>query len=163
LLGAALPLVPALEQRADIADHFLDPAPEEPQGWDRYNLAYWHAHYPEFAKWFFEQVFCEPHSTKPLDDAVTWSMGAGPAVLEAEAMQPPPERAVADLIREVSCPTLVVHGSDDGLVSHDVGIEAARLSGGTLMSMQGSGHMPNVRDPVRFNLAVREFVERVSA
>ncbi len=39
-------------------------------GWDRYNLAYWHAHYDEFARWFFEQVFSEPHSTKGLEDAV---------------------------------------------------------------------------------------------
>lgn len=163
LLGSALPLAPALSQRAEIGDHFLDPAPDHPQGWDRYNLAYWHGHYPDFARWFFEQVFCEPHSTKPLDDAVAWAMETGPSVLEAEAMQPPPQRPVAELLAELRCPTLVIHGTDDLLVSHDVAIEAARLSGGSLLTMVGSGHMPNVRDPVRFNLAVREFVERVSA
>ncbi len=162
LLGAALPLAPALEKRARIADHFLDPAPENPKGWDRYNLAYWHAHYPEFATWFFGQVFGEPHSTKPLEDAVAWSMDGGPHILEAEAMQPPPEHGVAHLLAEAHCPTLVVHGTDDKVISHDVGVKAAGLSGGTLVSMQGSGHMPNVRDPVRFNLLLREFVERVS-
>lgn len=163
LLGAALPLVPALAQRAGIADHFLDPAPQDPEGWDRYNLAYWHAHYPDFARWFFEQVFPEPHSTKPIEDAVAWSMETGPAVLEAEAMQPPADRAVADLLAEAPCPTLVIHGTADQLVSHDVGVEAARLSGGTLVSMEGSGHMPNVRDPVQFNLLLRRFIEQVSA
>ena len=46
---------------------------------------------------------------------------------------------------------------------HDVGVEAARLTGGTLVSFDGSGHIPNLRDPVRFNLLLREFVERVAA
>ena len=163
LVGAALPLTPALEQRSGIAEHFLDPAPQDPQGWDRYNLAYWHAHYPDFARWFFEQVFPEPHSTKALEDAVVWAMASGPDVLEAEALQPSHERAVADLVTDASCPTLVVHGTDDMVISHDVGVELARLSGGAFVSMEGSGHMPNIRDPVRFNLVLSEFVERVSS
>jgi pimeloyl-ACP methyl ester carboxylesterase len=40
-------------------------------------------------------------------------------------------------------------------------LAAARLTGGTLLSMAGSGHMPNVRDPVKVNLALRDFIERV--
>lgn len=162
LIGAALPLAPALPQREEIIDHFFDPAPEDPQGWDRYNLAYWHARYPDFARWFFDQVFSEPHSTKGLEDAVAWAMETGPSVLEAEAMQPPPSRPVAELISELRCPTLVVHGCDDQIQSHDIGVEAARLSNGSLVSFEGSGHMPNLRDPVRFNLLLREFVERVA-
>jgi pimeloyl-ACP methyl ester carboxylesterase len=163
LVGAALPLAPALPQRAQIIDHFLDPAPQHPQGWDRYNLAYWHAHYDDFVRWFFEQVLSEPHSTKALEDAVAWSTGAGPSMLEAEAMQPAPGRPVADLLAELRCPTLVVHGCGDQIQSHDIGAEAARLSNGTLVSFDGSGHMPNLRDPVRFNRVLREFAERVAS
>jgi pimeloyl-ACP methyl ester carboxylesterase len=162
LVGAALPLAPALPQRAQIIDHFFDPAPQHPQGWDRYNLAYWHAHYPDFARWFFDQALSEPHSTKALEDAVAWAMETGPSVLEAEAMQPPPRRPIADLLAELRCPTLVVHGGDDQIQSHDIGAEAARLTRGMLVSFEGAGHMPNLRDPVRFNLLLREFVERVS-
>ena len=162
LVGSALPLAPALPQRAQIIDHFFDPAPHDPQGWDRYNLAYWHARYPDFARWFFDQVFSEPHSTKALDDAVAWAMETGPSVLEAEAMHPPASRSMADLLADLRCPTLVVHGCDDQIQSHDVGVEAARLSSGALVSFAGSGHMPNLRDPVRFNLLLREFVDRVS-
>jgi pimeloyl-ACP methyl ester carboxylesterase len=162
LIGSALPLAPALSQREEIIDHFVDPAPQNPQGWDRYNLAYWHAHYPDFAQWFFDQVFSEPHSTKGLEDAVAWAMKTGPSVLEAEAMQPPPDRPVAELLSELRCPTLVVHGCDDQIQSHDIGVEAARLSNATLVSLDGSGHMPNLRDPVRFNLLLREFVDRVA-
>jgi pimeloyl-ACP methyl ester carboxylesterase len=159
LVGPALPLAPALPQRATIIDRFLDPAPQHPQGWDRYNLAYWHAHYDDFTRWFFEQVFSEPHSTKSLEDAVAWATGAGPSVLEAEAMQPGPKRPPAELLAETRCPTLVVHGCDDRVQSHAIGAEAARLSNGTLVLFEGSGHMPNLRDPVRFNRLVREFVE----
>ena len=107
-------------------------------------------------------MFSEPHSTKGLEDAVAWAMETGPGVLEAEAMQPPPSRPVAELLSELRCPTLVVHGCDDQIQSHDIGVEAARLSNATLVSFDGSGHMPNLRDPVRFNLLLREFVERVA-
>lgn len=161
LVGPALPLGPALPERADIGEHFLDPAPESPSGWDRYNLAYWHAHYPEFAHWFFEQVFCEPHSTKALDDATGWALETGPDVLEAEAMKPPPSRPVTELLADLRCPTLVVHGTNDRIQSHGVGAETARLASGTLATFEGSGHMPNVRDPVRFNRLLREFADRV--
>lgn len=162
LVGAALPLAPALPERARISEQFLEPAPDEPEGWDRYNLAYWHANYPDFARWFFEQVFAEPHSTKALDDAVTWAAETGPDVLEAVAMQPSSGRPVGELLTELRCPTLVVHGRDDRIQPYETGVEAARLSGGTLASFAGSGHMPNLRDPVRFNLLLRHFVERVA-
>jgi len=77
-------------------------------------------------------------------------------------MHPPPRRPVADLLAELRCPTLVVHGSDDRIQTHGVGVEAARLSHGTLVSFDGSGHMPNLRDPVRFNRLLYEFVERLA-
>jgi pimeloyl-ACP methyl ester carboxylesterase len=32
LIGSALPLAPALSQREEIIDHFVDPAPQNPQG-----------------------------------------------------------------------------------------------------------------------------------
>lgn len=162
LVGAAMPLVPPLPQRAHIAERFLDPAPEHPDGWDRYNLAYWHAHYADFTRWFFEQAFPEPHSTKALDDVAGWAAETGPDVLEAEAMHPRSRRPVADLLTGLRCPTLVVHGLDDRIQAHDVGVEAARLSNGTLVSFAGSGHMPNVRDPVRFNRLLHQFVERLA-
>lgn len=161
LIGAALPLGPGLPQRAGIAEHFLDPAPQHPIGWDRYNLAYWHACYDEFARWFFEQAFNEPHSTKALQDTVEWAAETSADVLGAEAMQPPPRQPVHEVLAGLRCPTLVIHGADDQIISADVGIEVARLANATFVDFQGSGHLPNVRDPVRFNLLLREFLERV--
>ena len=161
MIGSSLPIAPMPPARAGISEHFLDPAPENPDGWERYNLAYWHAHYDEFTEWFFEQCFPETHSTKMREDAVGWAAETGAAVLQAEATHPPDGRSVRELLAELRCPTLVIHGDDDRVVSYEVGVKAARLSGGELVTFAGSGHIPNVRDPVRFNLLLREFAEQL--
>jgi pimeloyl-ACP methyl ester carboxylesterase len=163
MIGPSLPLAPMPPERAGIAEHFLDPAPEHPDGWERYNLAYWHADYDDFTRWFFAQCFPEPHSTKARDDAVGWAAESSAAILGAESVHPSDGRPVRELLAELRCPTLVVHGDDDRVVSHQVGAEAARITGGTLVTFAGSGHIPNLRDPVRFNLLVREFAERAPA
>jgi pimeloyl-ACP methyl ester carboxylesterase len=161
LVGPSLALA-VLPERAEIERRFHDPAPTNPKGWEHYNLAYWHAHYPEFVQFFFEQCFCEPHSTKPIEDAVGWAATTNPSILEVVEQAPPPGITSEEVLPRVGCPTLVVHGTHDRISSHDVGVEAARLSNGTLVSFAGGGHIPNVRDPVKFNLLLREFVERVA-
>ncbi len=174
LIGAALPLTPPRPDRAGIAEGFLKPAPEDAQGWERYNLAYWHERYEDFASFFFSQVFSESHSTKPREDAVGWAMEGGPEFLEAEAFRP--ERSFegstgsirsgdmaaqmwSATLEDIKCPILVFHGSEDRIQPYQNSVEAARIAGGTLVTLQGSGHMPNVRDPVGFNLTLRRFIE----
>lgn len=178
LIGPALPLVPPAPERASIGDNFLEPYPDNPQGWDKYNLAYWRDHYEDFAGFFFSQVFSEPHSTKPIEDAVRWAMAGGPDILAAEASRPAlsqdgsvgsvasPTEAIeqwSGILAGLACPVLVVHGTHDRIQPYEAGVEAARITGGTMVSLVGSGHMPNVRDPVRFNLVLNDFIERVSA
>ncbi len=175
LVGPALPLVPPAPARAMIAENFTKPYRPGASGWEQYNLAYWHDHYEDFTKFFFRQIFSEPHSTKPREDAVAWAADTGPDILEAEAARPPvegthssvaaPDEAVArwtEILAGLTCPVLVVHGTHDRIQPHQAGAEAARITGGTLVSLEGSGHMPNVRDPVRFNLILRDFIERVA-
>ena len=82
-------------------------------------------------------------------------------MLEAEAARPRPQIPDSEIFTKIDCPVLVIHGIEDRIQPHQVGEEAARLSQGTLSSMIGSGHMPNVRDPVKVNLLLREFVERL--
>jgi pimeloyl-ACP methyl ester carboxylesterase len=161
LIGPALALGEPLPERAGIVDNFHRPYPQDPQGWDKYNLAYWHDHYQDFAQFFFEQVFTEAHSTKPIEDAVGWAMEGGPDILEAEAARPRPDAPDTEIFTRIDRPVLVLHGTADRIQPHRVGEEAAGLSQGTLVSMMGSGHMPNVRDPVRVNLLLREFVDRL--
>jgi pimeloyl-ACP methyl ester carboxylesterase len=57
---------------------------------------------------------------------------------------------------------LVVHGEDDAVVSVTRGIALAEQTGGGLVTLAGSGHAPHVRDPVKVNLLLREFVDSVS-
>lgn len=163
LIGAALPLVPPIPERAAASEELFKPYPDDPEGWEKYNVAFWHAHYRNFVEFFFDQVFPEPHSTKPKEDAVGWSLEGGPEILEASARRPSFNLTGEEIFSGVTCPTLVIHGTKDRIHSHKVGVEAARLSGGALVSMTGSGHMPNVRDPVRVNLLLRDFVERLSS
>jgi pimeloyl-ACP methyl ester carboxylesterase len=66
-----------------------------------------------------------------------------------------------EIFTKIDCPVLVIHGTEDRIQPYRVGEEATRLSQGTLVSMAGSGHMPNVRDPVKVNLVLRDFVERL--
>lgn len=161
LIGPAIPLTPPAPERGAIEEEFHRPYPEDVEGWGKYNLAYWHDHYPDFAEFFFTQCFSEPHSTKPIEDSVRWALETSPDVLEAVAAHPGPERDWARAVAGVTCPTMVIHGTRDRVQPHERGIEAARLTGGTLVSMAGSGHIPNVRDPVKVNLALRDFIERV--
>lgn len=163
-IGPALPLVPSLPERASILGNLHRPAPVDPEGWEKYNVDYWHRDYPDFVEFFFSQVFIEPHSTKPREDTLTWGLETGPDILEAEATAKALEASTVweQLVSQVSCPVLVIHGTRDRIQPYAVGAEMARLSGGTLVPLEGSGHLPNVRDPVRVNHLIREFVERLS-
>lgn len=163
LIAPALPLAPPAPGREQVRERFHQPHPPDPQGWDKYNAAYWHDHYEDFATFFFDQAHPEPHSTKAKEDAVGWALETTPQVLAAEVSKPPMELSGVELFAGVSCPTLVIHGTDDRIQSHAVGAEAARLSGGTLVSMEGTGHIPTAREPVRVNLLLRDFLERVGA
>lgn len=163
MIGPSIPLTPPSPERAFIAESFTRPYPPEVHGWDRYNLAYWHDHYRDFTQFFFEQCFSEPHSTKAIEDSVGWANDTGPDVLGAEAFAPAPEEDWASAVASISCPLLVIHGTRDRISPQERGVKAAELAHGTLLSMEGSGHIPNVRDPVKVNLALRGFIEGARA
>lgn len=162
MIGPALPITPPSPDRAVIASGFSKPYPEDVSGWGKYNLAYWRDHYADFAEFFFSQGFSEPHSTKPIEDAVAWAQETDGEVLGVESAHQGPEPDWAALLGQLSCPTLVIHGTDDLIQPYERGQRAAELSGGTLITMAGSGHIPNVRDPVKVNLAIKEFVGTVT-
>jgi pimeloyl-ACP methyl ester carboxylesterase len=159
LIGPALSLAPQHPDRAATMDNFHKPYPENPQGWEKYNIAYWHHDYRDFVQFFFGQGFSEPHSTKPFEDAVGWALETGPDILETEANRPPVEIPDTEILSSMRCPVLVIHGTKDRIQPYRVGEETARLTGGTLATLTGSGHFPNLRDPVQVNLLLRRFVE----
>jgi predicted glycosyltransferase len=54
---------------------------------------------------------------------------------------------------------LVIHGEDDAITSVTRGASFAQQTRGELVVLEGSGHAPHVRDPVKVNLLLREFVK----
>ena len=61
------------------------------------------------------------------------------------------------------CPVLVIHGDEDAISSMTRGAALAEHAGGALVVLEGSGHGPHVRDPVKVNLLLRDFVKPAPA
>ena len=62
-----------------------------------------------------------------------------------------------ELLARIDCPLLVIHGSDDA-VRRASGGRLAELANGALTVLEGSGHLPHARDPVKVNLLLRDFL-----
>jgi pimeloyl-ACP methyl ester carboxylesterase len=163
MIGPSLDLGIGLPERQAVFDRLYEPAGDDPQGWEKYNVSYWHTDFADFTEFFFAQCFSEPHSTKPREDAVGWASETGPDILEAEARSPGPEPEDREALAGLTCPVLVIHGTKDRIAAHAAGVEAARLTGGALATLAGSGHIPNVRDPVKVNLLLSDFVGRLAS
>jgi pimeloyl-ACP methyl ester carboxylesterase/predicted glycosyltransferase len=156
-IGPALPLgVPAARAEGIAA---FDMRHDTYQGWDKYNRHHWVEDYPDFLRFFFAQVHSEPHSTKQIEDCIAWGLETTPQTLVVAEDHPRLDgSAVRELAARVRCPVLVIHGTADEIRSHDAdGAALAELTGGTLVSIEGSGHAPHARQPVQVNLLLRDF------
>jgi pimeloyl-ACP methyl ester carboxylesterase len=157
-IGPAIPLEP-WRPMSEAARSAFDEQHEEYVDWMKWNADYWLRNHRDFLEFFFGRAFPEPHSTKPIEDAVAWGLDTSPQVLVATERAPTVDYARAtELVERVRCPVLVIHGDEDEIVLHDNGAALARLTGGRILTMEGSGHCPHVRDPVAVNLAIREFL-----
>ena len=85
------------------------------------------------------------------------------AIEDAGALPGAAIRPSVELAPLVRCPALVVQGSADHLVHPSVGVAFAKAIGAPLVWLEGAGHNPLARHPVRMNLLIRDFVRRVSA
>jgi pimeloyl-ACP methyl ester carboxylesterase/predicted glycosyltransferase len=159
-IAPALPLPPAAPRAS--AEQDFKARHESYSGWGKWNANYWLEHYEDFLDFFFSQVFTEPHSTKHREDAIAWGRETDAETLVATqlASRFPDEATVRELTGRVSCPTLVIHGRDDAVRPHDSGAALAEMTGGALVSLEGAGHCPQARDPVKVNLLLRDFAER---
>jgi pimeloyl-ACP methyl ester carboxylesterase len=135
---------------------------ETDEGWAKYNKHSWLRDYRGFVEFFFAQIFAERHSTKQIEDCVGWALETTAETLVAdhggEKLEPEQARELAERVR---CPVLVVHGTDDRVVSHTRGAALAEHAHGSLVLVAGGGHAPHARDPVLVNRLVRAFVERL--
>jgi pimeloyl-ACP methyl ester carboxylesterase/predicted glycosyltransferase len=128
------------------------------EGWAKHNQHYWLRDYQGYLEFFMSRVFTEPHSTKPTEDTVGWGLDTTgeTLVLTYQGLEPDEAR---ELARRVRCPVLVLHGDHDAVGSVTCGIALAEHTAGRLVLLEGSGHAPHVRDPVRVNLLLRDFVK----
>ena len=157
-IGPAVPLAPTASRDQWVAG-FNQPR-DSYHGWGKYNRHYWLSDYEDFVEFFFSKAYNEPHSTKHHEDAVGWGMDTDPETLVDTHLGPglsaDDMRALAD---RVNCPVLVIHGTADAIRTHQAGVALANLLGGTMASLDGSGHAPHARDPVKVNLLLRDFVD----
>ncbi|MFC5002425.1 alpha/beta fold hydrolase [Dactylosporangium cerinum] len=172
-IGASIALTPPGQARAASGGLDDPPAPDLPPSavprlgtdpashWRKYNRRYWHTRHDDFAWFFMGQCFSEPHSTKAVEDGVGWALETTGAVLDVESQADRPDRdALESWCARLTSPMLVLHGSADQVVPLARSEALAELTGGDLVVIDGGGHIPIARDPVRVNLLVRGFADR---
>ena len=155
-IGPAVPLGAQLS-RAEAMAAFDELRPPY-EGWFKFNRHYWLEDYEGFLDFFMSQVFTDPHSTKQIEDAVAWGKETSPETLIATAAAPElDEPSLRNLAARVQCPALVIHGTEDAIRSYESGAALAELMGATLVSLEGAGHGPHARQPVKVNQLIRDF------
>ena len=70
-IAPSLPIAPGHDYRKVPFDVPLD----TDEGWAKFNADFWRRDYPGFVEFFMSQCVTEPHSTKPIEDAVGWGLG----------------------------------------------------------------------------------------
>ena len=149
------------------ADEWCWDRASAPAGWAKLSRGYWLRDWPGFAEFFFTEMFPEPHSTKQVEDTVGWALETTAETMLLDEDSEPDRRlsgeGAEEVCRLVRCPVLVVCGERDMCQSPDRGRRLAELTGGDFLLLEGCGHLPQARDPVKVNLLLRDFVRRVSA
>ena len=133
---------------------------ETDEGWAKLNEHYWRRDYPGFIRFFFGELTSEPHSTKVLEDIVGWGLeGSVDAMLAEGGVESPWTRdAVEAVCRDVRCPLLIVHGTNDHCQPVSRAHRLAEITGGRLVIVEGADHLIPARHPVLANLLIRDFV-----
>jgi pimeloyl-ACP methyl ester carboxylesterase/predicted glycosyltransferase len=157
-IGPAVALAPPLPER-DV--YRFEERLATAEGWAKYNLHHWLRDYRDFVEFFVGKCFTEPHSTKQIEDAVGWALETTPETLadHTYGIDLPTGVEFAELCARVRCPVLVLHGDEDAIRPHAQGVALAEATGGSFVTLEGSGHLPQARDPVKVNLLLREFVK----
>ena len=168
LVGASVPLTDAHGARVgtgspgDLPPSRVRLVQRDPvEHWAKYDPAYWQHDHEDFLWFFFGMCFPERHSTKPIEDCVAWGLDTSPDVLVAEAGASWPSRETTEQwCRAITSPVLVIHGDRDLISPLSRGERIAELTGGRLVTIEGGGHIPLARDPVKVNHLVRDFAGR---
>jgi pimeloyl-ACP methyl ester carboxylesterase/predicted glycosyltransferase len=150
--------------RLDAPEHgeySFDADPGTDEGWAKETRGYWLRDWPGYVEFFMGKCFTEPHSTKQIEDCVGWAGDTDMETIldgfrgwETKIIDPV---EVAALCPQVRCPVLVIHGTEDAQVGPEVGAALAAELSGRLVLLEGAGHAPQARDPVKVNTLVADF------
>lgn len=157
--GTNLPLAP-WHDRPEMGP--FDEPYRSTEGWAKFNADYWRTDYEDFLRFFFSQVWTEPHSERLIDVCVANGLQTTPETLtDTVGGNPMSAEEAIDLIRRTRCPWLVVHGDGDELQPLARAERLAEETKGSFVTLAGAGHCSGNRDPVRFNMLVRDFTEEL--
>lgn len=135
------------------------------EGWGRYSRASFQRDFEGFVRFFVSQAMNDPHSSKLVEDGVSWGLSTTAQTLIAtlgERVGVPPAktaerlRALAPLI---SCPVLVIHGTEDRIGPVELGRSVATLLDAPIVELDGAGHCPQSRYPVQVNRLLQQFIQ----
>lgn len=139
---------------------------EAPTGWGMRNRHFWRMDggYRRWVEFFFARQLPEPHSTKQYEDTVGWALDTEPdaMIAEREGRAAPSSSETEALCRALRCPVLVLHGAKDCCQPVARGRRLAELTGADLVVLEGAGHLPHCRDPVKVTRLITEFVDKIT-
>jgi pimeloyl-ACP methyl ester carboxylesterase/UDP:flavonoid glycosyltransferase YjiC (YdhE family) len=106
----------------------------------------------------FTKSLPEPHSLKGVEDMVGWAGESSPEIY-VEALRSIEPDDVSPLLGKIRTPALILHGTEDPVVPYRHGERFANaVPGACLLTFDGGGHALPVREPVKVNRAIRDFV-----
>ncbi len=133
------------------------------RSWGKVNAVHFRRDFRDFVEWFAGMAASEAHSTKGFDDVVEWGLETDPDTLAmtvlADSAAPVTRRDQLALARRVQCPVVVISGRKDKVTAHADARVLAQATSGKLVAIEGGDHLPEGRQPVAVNLAIREFVD----
>ena len=136
-IGASLRL-----DEPEHGEYPFDADPGTDEGWAKETRGYWRRDWPGYVEFFWAG---DTDMETILDGFRGW---------ETKIIDPV---EVAALCPRVRCPVLVIHGTEDAQVGPEVGAALAAELSGRLVLLEGAGHAPHARDPVKVNQLVADF------
>lgn len=142
-----------------------EPVTDDATGWETYNVHYWRQDWAGFVDFFMNECCSDPHSTKLFDDTLAWAAETNGDVIAAEATGGGPpldlERVVEGL-GHMPMPVRIVHGTDDRIQPYASSLALLEhVPGAELITLDGAGHLPNARFPVKINHIIKNLADAV--
>jgi pimeloyl-ACP methyl ester carboxylesterase/predicted glycosyltransferase len=144
---------------------YEDLGADRDDGWGRYNRFSFERDFAGFIEFFMGEAMSDPHATKQFEDGVGWGLETTPEILAATlgGRAGVPQAKVAQRLRPladaITCPVLVVHGTDDRVTPLRLGRALASLLAAPIVEIDGAGHCPQARYPSQLNRLIRRFVD----